>query len=282
MDEINSKSERHSLTREQLSQPEAIELLALLQTVTEDGRVLDEEVAALHEWLTLNTASTLAGIVYLREAVETVLSDGRVTAEEREWLHKAVETVMPREQRSAATMARLEAHEEDRAARAGTSAEPVDEGERALPIGRFDFMVAGVQHDGRAGVIKAHCNIEDNVFLVREPRNRNSRHSIAVRLTNGMDIGYVPETDAASLSSLLDDGARQSASIKVIQEGRSTHIPVIWGELYPSDSQVHHAKAMSDAPAEVKGTGAGQGGSKVMLVLIALVVLVAVIVVISG
>ena len=282
MDEINPHSERDSLTREQLSQPEAIELLALLQTVTEDGRLLDEEVAALHEWLTLNSASPLTGIVYLREAVETVLADGRVTEEEREWLHKAIETVMPREQRSAAKMARLKAHEQDLAVGSGTSAESVDEGARTLPIARFDFMVAGVQHDGRAGVIKAHCNIEDNVFLIREPQNKNSRHSIAVRLTNGMDIGYVPEKDAASLASLLDDGVRQSASIKVIQEGRSTHIPVIWGELYPSDSQVHHARAMSDAPAVVKGGGAGQGGSKVMLVLVVLVVLVAAIVVLSG
>jgi hypothetical protein len=50
---------RKSLTKSQLETAEAVELLALLQTVTEDGRVLEDEIAALRQWLDDNASSEL-------------------------------------------------------------------------------------------------------------------------------------------------------------------------------------------------------------------------------
>ncbi len=271
MDEKKPNTARQSLTKEQLEAPEAIELLALLQTVTEDGRILDEEVAALNEWLSDNRDSAIAGIVYLRESVEAVLEDGRVTEKERAWLQAAIETVMAQEERSIAAMRRRGAEADDGTTEATAVGEEREQ--RNRPITRFDFLVAGARREGMAEVIKAHCKVEDDVFLLREPDSEVSRHTILVRLMNGVDIGYVPETDAVHLAHHLDEGVRQSASIKGLS-GKKGRIPVIWGELYPHDSSVRHARAMSDAPGSGKATASG----KVWPVLFVLAVLVAAIV----
>lgn len=47
MDETKKRIPRKSLTKKQLEEPEALELLALLQSITADGRLLDEEIASL-------------------------------------------------------------------------------------------------------------------------------------------------------------------------------------------------------------------------------------------
>ncbi len=213
MDEKKPKAARESLTKGQLEGPEAIEFLALLQTVTEDGRILDEEVAALNEWLSHNRDSAITGVVYLRESVEAVLEDGRVSEAERAWLQTAIETVMPQEERSVATMRRREAKADDRAAQAEATADAREQAKKDRPINRFDFMVAGAQHEGRAVVIQAHCQVVDDVFLVREPNNKFSRHAILC----GSRMEWISATSprpmlSASLPSLMKAPAILPAS----------------------------------------------------------------------
>ena len=94
------------MTRAQLLEPEALDLLALLQTVTSDGRLLNQEIRAIDDWLADHAASTMPAVAYLRTAVQTVLHDCRVTADERAWLQTAVETVLPREERQIAVRRR--------------------------------------------------------------------------------------------------------------------------------------------------------------------------------
>lgn len=255
MEQQEPRNPRKSLTRKQLEEPEALELLALLQTVTEDGRVLDEEIAALNEWLSDNAGSTLPAITYLRESVEAVLEDGRVSIEERAWLQKAVETVLPREEREFAAMRRREAKADDRRAAADEQALERELAKKSRPIASFDFMVAGVHHEGRAEIVRSHCRAHYDAFLVREPDNRYSRNATLVRLANGLDIGYVPESDAVHLAPILDGGALQAAAIKKILSVGRVPIPVIWGELYASDAPVPEAIPMSEAPSPAKSEG---------------------------
>jgi hypothetical protein len=233
--------------------------LQLLQTITEDGRVLDLEIQSLKEWLAEHGDSTLPGVEYLRDTVEEVLRDGRVSDEERKWLQSAIEIVMPREERSVAGMRRREALAEDRTERKAAEEAAREQTRLNRPIARFDFMVAGVTHEGRAAVVTKYCRAGDEIFLVREPGNRFSRNAILVRLGNGMDIGYVPETEAQQLASSLDSGALQSTTIKKVLAGRKAPIPVIWGELYDSGATFEDARPMSDAPAPTKPTASGPG-----------------------
>lgn len=266
MDQKPPRTPRKSLTRSQLEAAEAVELLGLLQTITADGRLLDEEIKALRDWLSQNANSELPAVIHLRDAVETALADGRVSDEERTWLHETVETVLPREERSVAAMRRREAKADERAAAAQAKLDARELAQKSKPLTRFDFMVAGVLHEGRAEVVRKYCREDDAVFLVREPSNRHSRNAILLRLQSGHDIGYVPESDAVRLAPLLDGGALQSASVKKVLHGRQAPVPVVWGELFAADAPVQHAVKKSDLPRAVVSH---RSGCLSLLVLIA-------------
>jgi len=256
------RTPRKSLTKSQLQEPVALELLALLQTITSDGRLLEEEVQLLKQWLDDNRESALPAIEHLRGAVETVLADGRVSPQECAWLQKAVETVLPREERDLAALRRREAVAEERQL-AAEEKERLAEQRAELrrlnrPITRFDVMVAGVLHEGRAVVIERFVAELDTVYLAREPKNPFSPNAIAVRLTNGLDIGYIPETEAVNLAPVLDQGALHSAVVKKILHGRRAPIPVIWGELYASQAQLPDAVSQSQVPVRASAPPAPQ------------------------
>src|SRR5690606_37108687 len=103
-----------------------------------------------------NQSSELPAVIYLREAVSKVLEDGQVSTEERAWLQKAVETVLPKEERQFAAMRRREAKSEMRAAELEEKAREREAAKKDQPAARFDFMVAGVHHEGRASLVSAH------------------------------------------------------------------------------------------------------------------------------
>lgn len=239
---------RKSLTKSQLQDPAALELLALLQTVTSDGRLLEEEVQLLNQWLASNRDSAIPAAEHLRTSVEAVLSDGRVTPEERAWLQKAVETVLPKEERDLAALRRREARADERR-QAAEEKERLAELQRLnQPISTFDVMVAGVLHEGRAAVVERFVSEADTVYLAREPHNRFSPNAIAVRLASGRDIGFVPETEAVRLAPHLDQGALHSAAVKKILHGSRAPIPVIWGELYSPRAQLADAVTQAQVP----------------------------------
>jgi hypothetical protein len=249
MDESTGRSPRKSLTKKQLEDPVALDLLALLQTVTSDGKLLEPEVLQLKQWLDDQKASSIPAIVHLRESVEAVLADGRVTDEERAWLQKAVETVLPREQRELAALRRREAVADKRRETAAEKERQAEIKRRSQPVAGFDFMVAGVHYEDRASIIKRFVKQGDTVFLAREPANQYSPNATVVRLQNGYEIGFVPETDAVYLASLLDKGALQSAEVKKVLHGSTVPIPVIWGELYEPAAPVPEAVKASQIPA---------------------------------
>jgi hypothetical protein len=232
-----------------LLEPEALDLLALLQTITRDGRLLNPEISVINDWLADHPASALPAVAYLRTAVQAVLEDCRVTAEERAWLQRAIETALPREERQVAIQRRLEAEAE--ADRRATAQQELQREFARLcrPIAMFDFMVAGIFYEGRPAIIEAHVREGDSVFLVRQPDNQHSPNATLIRLRDGLDIGYAPEVDAQYLAPLLDQGALQFAQVKKILTGAHGPIPVVWGELYRSKAPVPEAVAVSALPA---------------------------------
>ena len=97
---------RLSITKSQVAAGPGTELLALCQTITEDGSLSDAEIGHLRDWLAENRGGELPAIGFLASVVETILHDGKVTKAERQELYRALEKVLPVEIREAAASRR--------------------------------------------------------------------------------------------------------------------------------------------------------------------------------
>jgi hypothetical protein len=267
-----ARKPRISLTKTQRNTAAGTELLALCQTVTSDGSLSDAEVTELQHWLDENRSSDLPAIEFLTGVVVKILADGKVTSEERTELYKSIEAVLPPELRRDAIARRrviekenLEIlHQEDR---------------RNLPFTKYDFMVAGVFFEGRAALVQQHVRVGDPAFLARDPGNRYSRNAIEIRTQGGIQVGYVPESDATDLAPLLDKGYRHRAFFKKILTRGRVPTPVVVAELYRDDANVPGTVGANDVPQKV---AAAAGGSGCLTAIFLLVVGFAVLLFVGG
>ena len=269
------RSNRVTLTKASLASQEGMDLLILCETVTADGSVSNDEVKLLQKWLLRNQGSTPPAVEFLTATVERIVEDGRITPQERDDLHIALERVMPPEQRAESRLRKLEREQRNlkdaeerstqrqarrelataekaarRAAREQEQREEALRGERALID--IEFSVAGVTHEGRNATIREFAKEGDNVFLVRERTNAYSPHAIGVVLGNGRSIGYVPEAYASQWARFLDCGHRHLAYIKFIHSpewNSDLSIPIIEGGIFVAESQFPGAVTESEALA---------------------------------
>jgi hypothetical protein len=107
-----------TLTRAQLQTSLGTGLLSLCRSVTADGRLAPEELTALRQWLDHAEAADMPALGHLRRVIERVLADGRITPEEYQEVHRAVESVLPFEDRQRAVAARLQVEASEPGARA--------------------------------------------------------------------------------------------------------------------------------------------------------------------
>jgi hypothetical protein len=233
---------RISLTAKQLQADTGMQLLAICQSVTSDGRLSDEEVHELRQWISDNQGHDLPAIQHLAANLEQVLLDGIITEDERQTVYKAIEAVLPPEHRRIATDLRRQAQAEDKAEEKAAAAAQQEEERRqkAQNKGRsFNFMVAGTRHEGRDSIIEDSVSAGDAVYLRRDYNNKYSRHAIAVLTTDGEQIGFVPEDIAVTLAPLLDQHWHQKASItKLLTRGRSP-IPVVQLQVFSPEAAGH-------------------------------------------
>ena len=246
---------RISLTKRATISGIAAELLVLLETVTADGRIDNTEVGHLRTWLRDNGTSDLPGVEFLRTTVAEILVDGKVTADERIALYKAVERVLPPEARRRARERRTAVtgieKERARAEKIVSAAIKREQRERMRPIASANFMLAGVSHEGRADVIARYASDSDRVYLAREPENPYDPNAIRVLLGNGFDIGFVPRENAADLAPTLDAGCKQLAYLTKILQGKRFRIPVVQVHFYRSDVSVAGAVCSHEVPRRV-------------------------------
>jgi hypothetical protein len=244
MDETTEarRKPRRSLTKTQLETPAGAELLALCQTITEDGRISEAEVTALRDWLSSNCDSGLPSEDFLTATVERILADGRITPDELEDLYKALETVLPPDLRKGAQGKRREAAGEDRGLAKGQAAaakeQAAAERERTRPVASYDFM------DGD--------DPNAIVYLARDAANEHSDNAVEVRLSEGECIGYVPERDhmAREIAEYLDTGHKHLAFIKKILTGGRSPIPVVVAHILRPDVEVEGAVTQAEVPGE--------------------------------
>ncbi len=244
------RTQRISLSKTQLRTELGAELLSLCESVTADGKVAPEEAQGLRDWLDEAEAADLPAATYLREIIERVLADGKLTSDECREVYRAVESVLPPEVRRQAKAARRKVETAERHEAKAARDNERQERRRDVQIAAANFMVAGVRHEGRSDIIAQYANVGDPVRLVRDRGNRYSRFAVAVVLENGKQIGFVPEEDAQYLAPLLDQGAKcASWMTKILGRGR-VPIPVVQTKLYGGDSTVD-VESMSRASRTV-------------------------------
>ena len=267
-DGAGTKARRRSLPKQATNDGIVAELLMLLETVTADGRISEEEVTSLQAWLQDNALSDLPGIEFLRTTVREILADGKVTPEERTALYKAVELILPAEARRKAKERRraVQALEKEKARAEKIASATLERKARAhkRPVASVNFMVAGVSYEGRADVIARYASEGDTVFLQRDRENAYDINAIRVLLGSGHEIGFVPREYAADLAPTLDSGCRQHAYLTKILSGRRVSVPVVQAYLYRADANVMGTVSADEVPRRVTARqGSDRAESKV-------------------
>ncbi|TAK42931.1 MAG: hypothetical protein EPO27_15930 [Betaproteobacteria bacterium] len=273
--EQEAPNRRISLTKTQRQSAAGAELISLCQVVTTDGSLTDEEVSSLQGWLQEHKNEDLPAIAHLTKVVETIVADGRVTAEERRELYIALETALPPDVRAIARRTRRSVEEQEkdrlRVQRELEKEQQRDERERNSAIEHWDFMVAGSRYEGRPGLIQRYAQTAAPAYLVRDLGNKYSRNAVEVRTTSGHQIGFVPEEDAADLAPLLDGGHPYRAQIKKILTGGRFPIPVVVADVYRKDAAV--PQLVDPAASVPRASGGAAGNSGANLVKVALIVI---------
>jgi hypothetical protein len=156
---------RFSLTRKQVESGPALDLLRLLEEITADGKFTEEEVGSLQQWILENQQMELPAISFLKSLLDEILSKGRVNQDDLRCLQIAAERVLPPARRDIARARRIAAESANK-----QSLKCAAEAERKRvreyrelnrPAAHFNFMVAGVSHDGRETLIRANLKVND-------------------------------------------------------------------------------------------------------------------------
>jgi hypothetical protein len=276
---------RLSLTKAQAQTAAGAELLALCQTVTEDGSLSEGEIAGLRSWLEENRSVGFPSIEHLSRIIEGVISDGKVTDEGRKSIYEAIESVLPPEARREAAERRRTAEadlrNEIRAEREGEKRRQRDERERQKPVASFSRVwVAGVRYENRAEIVRSHVSLDDQVFLIRDRENKFSKNAIEVRTRQGYQIGFLPEEEAVEVAPFLDQGCLHFAEVEWLMTGGKVPIPVIRGKLYSPDSGVVTGVSEAEVPAK-RSLGGTTGCLSLLVLFVSLCVALAVLLVIA-
>lgn len=244
-------AKRIALSAKQAQEGAAADLVALLQTVTSDGRISTEEIKGLHNWLKLNANDSFPGMKLLKQTIETICADGKVTPEERSELLKVIERVLPPELREVARERRkiesLASRERAKLMKQVEREAQAAEEAKSRPEFEFDFVVAGVAYEKRH-LVTEMMQQNESVYLIRDRANAHSPNAIEVRTAEGFQIGFVPERDASALAQYLDHGYLHIAWVKCLWHGREFPTPIVLAEIYRPDTERRDAVREDQVP----------------------------------
>ena len=237
-----------------------VELLSLLQAVTEDGSVSVDGVSELAIWLSANRHVDMPAIGFLSQIVAQIIADGVVTDEERVALYSAIEKVLPADLRRFAVSNRKGVEAKSKIL---AKERQLKNRQRSSPVLYFSVMAAGVAYDGRAVRIEKFARDGMPVYLIREKSNHNRNNAIAIYVRPGGMIGYIPKSEAREIANLLDRGFKCRAEIdKIVTRTRSGYpILIVDGEVFSPEASAPGALSQADMPAieTERQPAAGQG-----------------------
>jgi hypothetical protein len=114
------KGPRVTLTKKNIESDVGAELLRILEGITEDGELSDEEIAKLKKWLdNIPSDENMYAISFLKEMITDALQDGFIDQEERDQIHYGILRTLPKEIRESVQdeklkVDRIKWEEEDR------------------------------------------------------------------------------------------------------------------------------------------------------------------------
>lgn len=186
---------RVSLGKKQLSTEAGKALLHLLGEITRDGELSLDEVERLRAWLEENKAcAEVPAIAWLRELLQAVLADGKVTQEERVELLLAFDKVLPPEDRLLAKVRRRNAAAHDQEAQEPAQTRPTS-GSKRVPWQdqpatekQFDYMrFLGVQFD-EATITKGQASELITAAAAQSQDRPSNRQMMVLRFWNRLEI----------------------------------------------------------------------------------------------
>ncbi|MEN0109573.1 MAG: HIRAN domain-containing protein [Planctomycetota bacterium] len=193
------------LTTRELELTEGRQLLAVCQSITEDGRLDLDEIKLLWRWLRKNSTAEVAAVPYLLEILDRITTDRIIDSDELHELHLAVERVIPKTHRQPAIDARTRREfakkeknkELKRREKAIATERKQLERQYVNRIKHSFAKVAGVsfpKDDGsdRQRIIK-RCRAGERLVLGRERDNPYSEYAVKIVRENGQQIGYAPD-----------------------------------------------------------------------------------------
>ena len=213
-----------STSGKQRASEAALELVEICNTMTHDGRILDESIAELRDWARHYSDLELMTRPVVRRTVDKIFKTGEISDAERSELYLNIEKLLPRELQQALRGKRGAPEPADRA--------------RGLSLEAYDFVVSETHYDDRTTAIVRYASLGDDLLLMRDPENACSSNAIVIRLPSGFDVGFVPEFAARSLAQYLDAGYPYRARIRRILPGRVAPVLVVSTDVYPPDTSV--------------------------------------------
>ena len=112
-----------SLSHAELCTQLGAQLLSLCRSATADGRLTPEELDGLRQWLHEAESAEMPAAKHLRRVITKVLADGKITPDEYKEVHRAVEAVLPFDDRRQAMSARLQVEAVESAARGASGSQ---------------------------------------------------------------------------------------------------------------------------------------------------------------
>lgn len=285
-----------TLSKSHRDTPAGRALIDLLTELSSDGNVSREEMERLRGWLEIDHGVEFPALPFLHETVEQISSDGEVTEDELDRLALAIERVLPKDYRLAASAKRKEARDARRAAeretrrqamiamRAEKRAAQVAARARAGILYRADFAIRGAfrSEERRRGCERL---IEgDTVRLEREPDNAHDPNAIIILAEDDCELGYAPREEARDIARLLDAGAEAAASVRRLWETpEGKVVPILLVEVRQGDADPSIKKPTpsryvgehSLSTADAAGRGCGSMFMALLLGIGLLVVLAA-------
>jgi len=213
-----------STSGKQRASEAALELVEVCNTMTHNGRILDESIAELRDWFRHYADLELVNRPVVRRTVDKIFKTGEIADEERSELYLSIEKLLPRELQQALRGKRGAPEPADRA--------------RGLSLEAYDFVVSETHYEDRTTAIVRYASKGDDLLLMRDPENACSPNAIVIRLPSGFDVGFVPEYTARSLAQYLDAGYPYRARIRRILPGRVAPVLMVSTDVYPPDTSL--------------------------------------------
>lgn len=298
-----------TLSKAHRETPVGLELIALLTELSADGDVSREEMERLRHWLEADHGVDFPALPFLYETIDQISSDGEVTEDELDRLALAIERVLPKDIRLAATAKRQEVRNARRIAQRETQRQALIASRTERKAARDAARTrAGLLYEGnfpvrgalRSEARRTACErlmVDDDVALEREPDNIHDANAVLILGDDDCELGYVPRDEARTIAPLLDAGAEAEVKVHRLWETpEGTIVPIVLVKIRQGDADPAAVKPSpasrsgpatvprpaAAAPAPVAPTAAapkpkGCGATAAGLLLLLLLVLVAVI-----